>query len=54
MIGIHGNNFQLLLGRRMTVSLQGIVLAVKTLKWFFCEPCYTEVIKFYTEPDIIG
>ena len=54
MIRIYGNNFRLLSGRPLKVSLQGIVLAVKAIEIGFYEPCYTEVMKFYTEPDTIG
>jgi hypothetical protein len=36
------------------VSLQGIVLAVKAIQIDFYQPGYTEVMKFYTEPDIIS
>jgi hypothetical protein len=54
MIRIYGNNFRLLSGRLLKVSLQRIVLAVKAIELGFYQPCYTEVIKFYTEPETTG
>ena len=36
------------------VSLQGVVLVVKATTVGFYWACYTEVMKFYTEPDTIG
>ena len=38
----------------MTASLQGVVPVVKAIKVVFYEPCYTEVMKFYTELYTIG
>ncbi len=54
MIPIYGNNFRLLSGRLLKAALQGPVLDVKASNIGFNSPCYTEAMKFYTEPDIIG
>ena len=43
-----------LLDRLLAAPLQRIVLIVKAIRVVFYQPCYTEVMKFYTEPDIIG
>jgi hypothetical protein len=43
-----------LLDRLVNVSLQLLVLIVNAIEVLFYEPCYTEVMKFYTEPDTIG
>jgi hypothetical protein len=40
--------------RLVYLSLQGIVLVVKAIQPVFYGPRYTEVVKFYKEPDIIG
>jgi hypothetical protein len=47
-------SFGFLSGRFLKVSSQGIVLVVKAIKIGSHEPRYSEVMKFYTEPDIIG
>jgi hypothetical protein len=43
-----------LLDRLVNVLLQGIVLVAKATNVIFYEPCYTEVMRLYTEPATIG
>jgi hypothetical protein len=54
MIPIYGNNFRLLSNRLLKAALQGPVLEVKASDIGFNSLCYTEAMKFYTEPDTIG
>ena len=51
---IYENDFRLLSIRLVTMSLQGVVLVIKAIDSVSCALCYTEVMKFYTELDIIG
>jgi hypothetical protein len=41
-------------GRLVKAALQGPVLDIKVSNIGFNSPCYTEAMKFYTEPDTIG
>ena len=54
MIPIYGNNFRLLSDRLLKAALQGPILDVKACNIGFDSPCYTEAMKFYTEPDTTG
>jgi hypothetical protein len=54
MIPIYGNNFRLLSDRLLKAALQRPILDVKACNIGFDSPCYTEAMKFYTEPDTIG